>query len=364
MKRVLLVSLVLGCVVLLSLYGCTKEESSGVNKDAKQAIENGLKQLHEYSNTYLVATTHEAPDGVLNYIEIQSDGESYTEYPLDSDGNIGTVSFGASNDTQYVLYDWLTEDNKYYSVSSDKNNDIVYYSLPDAYGKSIVERKDMYISYMLKHFTSIEEYDSKSANIGNGDESFKVYKCTLPAENVRYILGLNSYSLYDSIEKDTSDDNIKKLCGYYKNELDMSLTFSDANVLVGITDEGMLKYVSIEVGGLGSRMYVTKCVITDDNISKRTKPDLSSAVKFETTLKETADYVSTFDSYDDAMKAMNNEETGGTSEESNTDSDEDAVSSEENNMDLNEDSVSSEENSTGSEDSSTEEITESDISEE
>ena len=354
------------CVVFaIGLCACSSNKGS-INQEAKSAIENGLKQLSEMESTYLVATTHEAPDGVLNYIEIQSEGNSYTEYPLDSDGNIGTIPFGQDANTQYLLYDWLTKDNKYYSVTSDDSQNIVYYSLPDAYAGHVSSRKVMYMDYMIKHFTSIEEYDSKTADIGNGDEVFKVYKCKLPAENVKYILGMGSYSIYDSIEADTEDKNIKTLCKYYKQELDTSLTFSDATVLVGISDDGMLKYINIEVGGLGSRMYVTKCIITDDGISTRTKPDVSDAVKFETTLKETADYISTFDSYDDAIKAMNNEdstEAGLDTQEANT---EPTPSEETSEVETSTENTSSEEDTSTentSEESTTEESTTSETGE-
>ena len=315
-KLMLVLSLVL-CVTCLG--ACGKMENK-VDSNAKKAIEDGLKQLQEYDKNYLVSNVLEASDGTINSIEINVDGENYTEYPLDSDGNIGTISFGESADTQYLLYDWLTKDKKYYSVASE-GEDVVYYSFPEDYGVSMYDRTDLYVSYMLKHFTSIREYDSKTANIVNGDEDFKVYKCELPAEYAEHILGLGSYGIYESIEKDTSDDNIKKLCGFYLEELGRTMTCSDAEVLIGIAGDGMLKYVNIEVGGIGNNLYLTKCVVTNDNVETRNKPDLSEAKKFETTLKDTADSVASYDNYDDAVKAMNEESlSDDTSEETSVDS--------------------------------------------
>lgn len=340
MKKKLLLCLCL-VVGLVGLTACNK--SNGIDSNAKKAIEEGLNKLHSYDKPYLVSNVLEAADGTINSIEINVDGENYTEYPLDSDGNIGTIPFGESADTQYLLYDWLTKDKKYYSVTSDESNNVKYYSFPSDYGVSMYDRTDMYVSYMLEHFTSIKEYDNKTANIGNGDEDFKIYKCELPSEYAEHILGIGSYGIYDSIKKNTSDDNIKKFCGYYLDELSKTLTCSDAEVLIGISNDGVLKYVNIEVGGIGSNLYLTKCVVTNDDVETRSKPDLSDAEDFETTLKEQADYIASFDSYDEAIKALNEkdstteeavdtektseesdsteettEESGSTSEESNS----------------------------------------------
>lgn len=306
MKKKLLLCLCFA-IGLVGLTACGKSES--IDSNAKKAIEEGLKQLHEYDKAYLVSNVLEASDGTINSIEINVDGESYTEYPLDADGNIGTIPFGESADTQYLLYDWLTKAKGYYSVTSDDSENIIYYSFPSEYGVSVYDRTDLYVSYMLKHFTSIKEYDNRTANIGNGDEDFKVYKCELPAEYAKHILGISSYGIYESIKKDSSDNNIKKLCDYYLEELDKTLTCSDATVLIGVSSDGMLKYVNLEVGGIGSNLYLTKCVVTDDNVETRSKPDLSKAEKFETTLKEQADYIASFDSYDEAIKALNEKDS-------------------------------------------------------
>ena len=103
---------------------------------------------------------------------------------------------------------------------------------------------------------------------------------------------------------------------------------SDANVTIGIVD-GVLRYVQIETGGLGSRLYSTKSIMLSD-VDVRQEPDFSNVDTYESTLKDMADYVSKYDSYEDAMKALNgssssssdltSEETTGNSTESSTES--------------------------------------------
>ena len=85
----------------------------------------------------------------------------------------------------------------------------------------------------------------------------------------------------------------------------MNLTFSDAKVIVGIDNNGILKYMCLETGGLGTRLYYSKAVIATSNDVVRDMPDFSGALKFSATLQEFADFVSEYDDYDDAMKALN-----------------------------------------------------------
>ena len=87
----------------------------------------------------------------------------------------------------------------------------------------------------------------------------------------------------------------------------MNLTFSDAIVTIGVSDD-MLKYMSLETGGLGTRLYLTKSVIMG-SISPRQEPDFSEAKDYTTTLQEKADYISEFDSYDEILEALSNKET-------------------------------------------------------
>lgn len=280
------------------LTGCSSNKGS-VDNNAKQELQSALEKLQGYEEVYAVTNLLEAPDGDISYLEVVSDGNSYTEYPVDSDGNLGTVSYDEAN--SYMLSDWLTADGDLYVVSSDDEDNLVSVQLPDSYAKTSKSRDVMFFDYMLEHFSSIEKGDSQTVS----GEEITTYNCILPAENTKYIIGIGSYALYDSVRKDyADDDNVVKLADYYCNQLDMSLACSDANVTVGVDDDGMLKYVSLEIGGLGTRMYYTKAVVTS-GISVRSVPDFSNSTKYIDTFKESADYYAQYDSIEEGMGALN-----------------------------------------------------------
>ena len=142
--------------------------------------------------------------------------------------------------------------------------------------------------------------------MGDGSQTYTSYKVKVPASVVKDVLGVSTYGVYKTIEddKDTSA-NIKKLCSYYLEDLDMNLTFSDANVILGIDSDGILKYACLEVGGLGTRLYYTKAVVATKNSNVRSTPDFTNAQTYASSLSDLADYVADYDSYDEAVKALN-----------------------------------------------------------
>lgn len=303
MRKRWLVGLV-ACVMVLAV-GCGKDVDTvdGVNKELKATLESALSSLESYDSTYTVSSILEAPDGDTIYIEINCADGNYTEYPVDADGNIGTIE-NTGEGTPYMLSDWITGNGEMYLVSSDSENNTIFYRLPDKYAEICSSRSVMYVDKMIDRFTSIEYLQDAQADIGNGTETVSLYKCTLPSEYVREILGVGSYSLYDSIRQTHSDNtNVVTLCNYYLKDLDMNLTFSDAYVTLGVVD-GMLKYMNLEVGGLGSRLYLTKAVITVP-VTVREVPDFSGAPDYVVSMQEYADYIASFGSYEEAIASLN-----------------------------------------------------------
>lgn len=302
MKKLVGCLLVMG--LCLGLVGCGDNSKANVNTEDKQKIEAGLEKLKNLEQNYIITTTMQAPDGDVSYIEVQTtDGDSYTEYPIDGDGNLGILSEDVTADTQYVLSDWLSSDGSFHLVS-EKDGDSVFYTLPKTYASRCKSRKYMYLDVMLDRFTEIKFDKTIQANIGAGEESLDLYKCKLPAETVKTIIGIGNYGLYESIKTDYADnENLVKLCDYYLNDLNMNLTFSDAIVTVGLSN-GVVRYLGLEVGGLGTRLYMTKTIITPD-FELRAKPDFSTAVDYTTTIQDLADYVASFDSYEDALNEIN-----------------------------------------------------------
>jgi len=298
---VIFVSLLLICIL------CTHDSRKSVMHSTEyRELDKAYEALKKYDDTYIV-TTQIAGTDTTNYIEVvMKDGTSYTEYPVDSNGKVGVVE-SDSTKNNYLLTDWLDKKNLY--AFGSENATVT--TLPKSYKDMVSDRVYMYLPEIMNKITDVSKEKKATQDIGNGEEEFKVYKAKLPASTVKDIVGVGTQGLYKAIAKDYSkDENVKNLADYYVKNMDMDLTFSDANVTFGVAD-GIIKYVNIETGGLGTRLNLTRAIITDTSkYELRQKPDVSKAKDYvKTQVKKTADYVATFDSIEDAMMTLNN---GGT----------------------------------------------------
>lgn len=301
------ISFALCGLMLVSLSACSSgKETTKLNQDYVTAVKDAAKKLNSTYTDYIVTTTLEAPDGNTQYLEVKHEDTSYTEYSVNDDNEVGTVAYGSADSITYSLTDWLTKDGKYYMFSADDDGNSVTYSLPTAYKDLISDRVMLYANKFVDDATSIEKYDDLTLDLGEGNQTYTSYKLKVPASTVKDILGVSTYGVYKTIEddKDTSA-NIKKLCSYYLEDLDMNLTFSDANVILGIDSDGILKYACLEVGGLGTRLYYTKAVVATKNSNVRSTPDFTNAKTYASSLSDLADYVADYDNYDDAVRALN-----------------------------------------------------------
>lgn len=294
-------------IMLVSLSACSNgKETAQLNSEYVTAVKDAAAKLNSTYTDYIVTTTLEAPDGDTQYLEVKHEDTSYTEYSVSDDNEVGTIAYGSSDSITYSLTDWLTKDGKYYMFGSDNDGNSVTYSLPTAYKDLVSDRVMLYANKFVDNALSIEKYDDLTLNLGDGSQTYTSYKVKVPASVVKDVLGVSTYGVYKTIEddKDTSA-NIKKLCSYYLEDLDMNLTFSDANVILGIDSDGILKYACLEVGGLGTRLYYTKAVVATKNSNVRSTPDFTNAQTYTSSLSDLADYVADYDSYDDAVKALN-----------------------------------------------------------
>lgn len=300
-------SLALCGIMLVSLSACSNgKETAQLNSEYVTAVKDAAAKLNSTYTDYIVTTTLEAPDGDTQYLEVKHEDTSYTEYSVSDDNEVGTIAYGSSDSITYSLTDWLTKDGKYYMFGSDNDGKSVTYSLPTAYKDLVSDRVMLYANKFVDNALSIEKYDDLTLNLGDGSQTYTSYKVKVPASVVKDVLGVSTYGVYKTIEddKDTSA-NIKKLCSYYLEDLDMNLTFSDANVILGIDSDGILKYACLEVGGLGTRLYYTKAVVATKNSNVRSTPDFTNAQTYASSLSDLADYVADYDSYDEAVKALN-----------------------------------------------------------
>lgn len=294
-------------IMIVSLSACSNgQETAQLNSEYVTAVKDAAAKLNSTYTDYIVTTTLEAPDGDTQYLEVKHEDTSYTEYSVSDDNEVGTIAYGSSDSITYSLTDWLTKDGKYYMFGSDNDGKSVTYSLPTAYKDLVSDRVMLYANKFVDNALSIEKYDDLTLNLGDGSQTYTSYKVKVPASVVKDVLGVSTYGVYKTIEddKDTSA-NIKKLCSYYLEDLDMNLTFSDANVILGIDSDGILKYACLEVGGLGTRLYYTKAVVATKNSNVRSTPDFTNAQTYASSLSDLADYVADYDSYDEAVKALN-----------------------------------------------------------
>lgn len=294
-------------IMLVSLSACSNgKETAQLNSEYVTAVKDAAAKLNSTYTDYIVTTTLEAPDGDTQYLEVKHEDTSYTEYSVSDDNEVGTIAYGSSDSITYSLTDWLTKDGKYYMFGSDNDGNSVTYSLPTAYKDLVSDRVMLYANKFVDNALSIEKYDDLTLNLGDGSQTYTSYKVKVPASVVKDVLGVSTYGVYKTIEddKDTSA-NIKKLCSYYLEDLNMNLTFSDANVILGIDSDGILKYACLEVGGLGTRLYYTKAVVATKNSNVRSTPDFTNAQTYASSLSDLADYVADYDSYDEAVKALN-----------------------------------------------------------
>ena len=303
-------SLMVCLTMVLSLSGCNSatEETSLVNQEDVAVIESAIQKLENWETPYVIATTMEAPDGVVQYIECVNDNVSYTEYSVDSDGNYGTLVYASQDTITYALTDWYVENDSYHIFYGNEDGTDSIYKLPTSYNEYVADRNVMYVSKMLKSAKLVQKQEDTSVDLGYGTEPFSVYKLVVPSETIKEILGVASWGIYKSVQSDSgADSNVGKLCGYYLTDLDMNLTFSDGIVLLGIDKAGVLQYMVMEVGGLGYRMYVTKAVVEDNNTNLRQTPDFTSAQPYSATLTDLADYVASYPSYEDALNSLTTE---------------------------------------------------------
>ena len=302
MRKRIVYTMLAGVMVLPMLSGC-----KGEREEIYQAIAN-LEKLEGYQITNVM----QSPEGMMCYLEVVTENGSYTEYPVDEEGNLGGVAVEDINDTtQYALMDWIVDNKGYASLGES------WYAYPDSYTKKLSERDTMYLGYIKDKLNGVSYVEDVTIDIGSGDETMSVYQATINSSVVKDILGINSFDVYKYLKDSTKDNNIKKICDYYMNDLGFSLVFSDGNLTLGVID-GVLRYMQLEVGGLGSRLYVTKCVVTDD-ITEREVPDFSSVVAYEESYKELAELVGKTGSVESALLELNNQQSEDEDIETSTD---------------------------------------------
>lgn len=317
-------SLVLASTLMLGLVGCGSNNESQVSSDQKE-LEQAVEGLKADKDTYIISTTVNAPSESSQYIEVCGADFNYTEYPVDAEGNIVTDVDVNAVGNSYMLSDWMTEDSFYVWAMSNEN-EAGFYTLPDSYRTICEQRRYLYADYIMKDIKDVKKSDSIVADLGEGEQEYQIYKGTVSAEAITEIMKVGSYDLYEALETQyANDEAIKKYASFMKDETGFNLVFGDAKATFAVAN-GELRYYTLEIGGLGTRMYLTKSVVKSTT-DVREKPDFTGAKEYAELIRETADYVSQYDTYDDALNSMLSDTAGNTS--SSTDAEEVELSTEE-----------------------------------
>lgn len=337
MKRIGAKLLVCTVVSATVLSGCSSEnkkedtttteaENLKYDEEAITAIRNGLTKLESYDQSYIISTQLDEPSSNSEFLTVVDGDVNYTEYSVDEEGNYGTIPYGSQESVSYTLSDYVDK-NGTYVIFTGTDEENPYYTVSDEYSKFISNRKTMWVSYMIDKFTECYEYSHTTIDVMDKDVELTLYECKLPSEYAQKILGVGSVGLYDAIVANTEDDGIKNLCQYYSDNSAYTLACSDANMLIGIDSAGYLRYVGLEVGGLGTSLYYTSVIVEMNNTEVRDEIDTTTAKNFETLYKDLADYCSQYTSVEEAMQSMGEDsdtsdiDPTDTEEENTTDSD-------------------------------------------
>lgn len=275
------------------------------SSESYKSIERAYNKLKDYSSDYIVANVMELPESSVCYIEVVTSNGSTTEYPIDSEGNWGVVDITSSEEPQYMLFDYLTSSNELYLADGLlENGEYSWVHMPKSHAEDIKSRNLMYFDRYLNKMYNIENLGTKVLNEETGEE-MTVYTAEIPASVVKEVCSIDTLGLYENIETEYSDNKqIVDLMSIYKDSLKRSMAFSDGLLTIGVSKDGMLSYLGLETGGLGNMMYYTKQIVTGDTIDARPIPDFSSSKDYMTDVEGLAGYISTFDSYEEAMKNL------------------------------------------------------------
>lgn len=290
------------CLMLTMLAGCNEAE---VNQSYKNEIAAAAKKLNDTYTNYIIETTIEFGQDGKMYIEVVKGDDIYTEYSVDEDGRMGMIPYGSDDTISYAMVDW-THDGTYYGIGSYEDED-VFIKFPDSFAKKYAHDREMlFVNRLLAGAKEITVRGDMQIETVTGLETYKSYKIIVSSSTMSEILGYDSVGVYKSMkESEKSGSNITKLCDFYLEELEPTLACSDGTIIVGIDQNGILKFMSFELGGLGTRMYMSKVVVDVSNQNVRETPDFTKSVPLSTTMTEMAEFIAPYKTHDEIVNALN-----------------------------------------------------------
>lgn len=270
--------LVAGCGKAENASTTQTTETSKVNTVVYDTLKDAVNKLNTPADAKVYASAvyiNGKQDTVwLNYI---LEDYNYTVYPVDDEGNF-ILGPDVTEDTKYIMTDYSDAENAYVLTEADSYATLGYES-----NKVLDNRKDMFMGYMLDKFTSLNLYDAQEDSEGTVVE---VYKATLPAEYIPYIVSNGNYAIFDNYKNKLTDEDAKKFTRLYSDHLGKMYICNDATVYIYIS-EGDLLGVELEYSGAGV-VNTYSMFITEPNLEVRSPLDKS---------KVTSDYTADFSKY-------------------------------------------------------------------
>lgn len=291
--------LVVATVGVLMLAGCSVGVSTkNVAQADLNALQSAITTLKAHDD-YIISSSLDTTEGSVYSIETVHGDTQYVEYPIDENGNVGTMDFGSQPNMTYALSEWYDPDGSVYSFASES-----VLKMPQNYNKWVDGRSSMFLEDMLPAIKSCKQGDTISLNIMGSDVSLKTYDLKVDSSVMRDILGVTSYAPYKAVSESSTEPAIKKYAGWMAEGYAFDLTCSDANVTVCVDIDNNLRAVMIEVGGAGYRVYLTKVVISFENFKVRETPDFTNTIAFEETFRSTAEVTQDCNTYEEAAKLL------------------------------------------------------------
>lgn len=314
----------LSVATLIMSVGCDNgnatTESSSSSIDALETVEDpnmaelktAIEGLRNREAPYLVSVGMMMPNEATYFIEVNDEKGSYTQYSTDEEGNIGKVAYELAENTQFMLFDWLVPNGKGYLINQSyvEGESSQWLELPNDYAERLSARKTLYMDILINGVSNIEKGEVIKTDFGAGEIDIQMYSCDITSDCIAEMLGIDTLGLYKSLKtkaQTKKDTKVEELMDDYIEELEMNLVFSDAKANFGIAD-GVLRYLDFEVGGLGSRMSVTRTVLEADSEILYDQPTFTDCNTYYSTVKELAEYVSEYDSYDEAITDLQDSE--------------------------------------------------------
>lgn len=307
----IIVILTLLLIGICTYVGVTSKNQSGTTKSAgttanKSVLVEALNNLKR-KDTFIISTYISAPMGDSSYIEYVTPQFSATMID-ENNMEVPYQQIDLAN-AHYKYNDLIKDGHMYffYEESEDENKVVTQtYISPDNYVKECEPRRYMFFDLMKDNIKDLKFEQTTSIDLGNGEVSMDIYSGVISSDIVKKILGNGTVALYSCVKDSTNNEGLKKMMGWLIDDIEFTLVYSDAKILVGVVDD-TLAYVNLEIGGLGTKMYVTKCYIENTDAVKNIEmPSIEGAVTYENLYADYADMALNFDSMEEMYNALYN----------------------------------------------------------